>query len=139
CAPRVGQRRHHRWRGRHMSDLQAVITAAVDNAVSTLPPRALGVRSHALPTEDAVDACVGALAEVIGRRQLTGTRVVVGSSSQPTVTLPGIEVLPCDEAAARATWIRNSEHPHPGQPLLLYFNSDSTPGESGLDSLTELT
>ena len=95
-----------------MRELQAVITTAVDHAVATLPPRALGLRSHALPTEDAVDASVGALPEVVTRRQLMGTYVVVGSSSRPTVTLPGIEVLPCDEAAARATWIRNTANAH---------------------------
>ena len=122
-----------------MRELQAVIAAAIDRAILTLPARALGVRSHALPTEDNLDACVEALADVVERRRLTATRVVVGSSSQPTVQLRGIEVLRCDEAAARATWIRNNGHPTSGQPLLLYFNSDSTPGEAGLDSLTELT
>jgi hypothetical protein len=120
--------------------IEHVIVAAVTQALDTLPPQALGLRSHALPTESDLDGCISALAIVIEERRLSGVHVVMGSSARPaTPAQAPISVLPCDAAAAYATYIRNNVRPPSDGPLLLYFNSDSTPGEAGLDSLTEMT
>ncbi|HEY3353384.1 MAG TPA: hypothetical protein VGQ83_09060 [Polyangia bacterium] len=122
--------------------IRQVVAAAVSRAIGRLPPQAIGLRSHALPTEEQLDACVQALEDVVrGNARLATTHVVIGSSARPTHPPTGmITVLPCDEAAAEATRVRNL--PHPAQveaPRLLYFNSDSTPGEAGLAGLLELT
>lgn len=120
--------------------IEHVIVAAVTQALDTLPSQALGLRSHALPTESDLDRCISALATVIEERRLSGVHVVIGSSARPAIPAQGpITVLPCDAAAAYATYIRNNIRPPSDGPLLLYFNSDSTPGEAGLDSLTEMT
>ncbi len=118
--------------------IEGVIVAALNNALETLRPR-FGLRSHALPTEENIDGCVKAVEQVVAKRGLTSTHVVIGSSRTPKAVPTGFVVLPCDEAAAEATRIRSEVPAAAGQPHILYFNSDSTPGEAGLSELDELT
>jgi Holliday junction resolvasome RuvABC ATP-dependent DNA helicase subunit len=116
-----------------------VVYGAISDAIRSLPPRAMGLRSHALPTEDHLDDCIEGLERVLREERLEGCRVVIGSSATPEKSHGDrIKVLPCDEAAAEATRLRNEVHEGAG-PQLLYFNTDSTPGESGLDALSEVS
>ena len=119
-----------------MSDTEAVLLAGIRSALDDQAPRALGIRSHAVSTEEHVAALVAALTQiakdypiyaVIGR---PGGRADVPAN-------PGIEVLGTHAAAARATSLRNNDEL--GVRRLVYFNTESTPGEAGLDGLDELT
>ncbi len=122
--------------------IERVVHAAVVEAIRSLPPRAMGLRSHALPTEDHLNECIAGVERVLRDLELPACHVVIGSSAPPSRTPePRITVLPCDEAAAEATRLRSlrDDLPPEAGPRLLYFNTDSTPGESGLDVLSELS
>lgn len=120
--------------------IKNVIVAAIEAALDRMPPHAMGLRSCALPTETDPQACVAALQEVVQRRGLANTFVVIGTSNPQAVKVDGrFMVLPSDAAAAQATRVRSEEQCRANSPLLLYFNSNSTPGENGLDVLVELT
>ena len=113
-----------------------VIYRALKERLKGCSASSIGLRSHALPTEDALDELVEASARLLAEHP--GARVVIGSSKTPSTKPPaGVTILSPHAAAAEATRLRNLDA-SAGAPLL-YFNTDSTPGESGLTVLEEVT
>lgn len=122
--------------------IEQVVYTAVREALSTLPPGYLGLRSHVLPTESELDACIRGVLRAVAESSYAHSRIIIGSSQPPGLTAasPRLKVLQPDAAAAEATRLRNDDPDlGSGGVLLLYFNTDSTPGEAGLDALSELT
>lgn len=121
--------------------IENVISTALREALEQLPPRAFGLRSHAIPTDDHPQACLAAIETLLSDPAFSGIYVVIGSAA-PILHEPGnprIAVLPPDAAAAEATRMRND----PGlashsEFRLVYLNNESSAGEAGLDGLTEL-
>lgn len=120
--------------------IDKVIAAAVREALTNLPPQALGVRSHAIPTEEHLEACVRAALEVVNEPLFADVVFVIGSSRHGSVVGgPNVRILPPDAAAAEATRLRNDpKGPAGSGHPFVYMNSDSSPGEAGLDALSEL-
>lgn len=118
------------------SSTRAVLLAGLRAAIADLPPRAFGIRSHAISTEEHAQDLVGALREIAGTHSI---HAVIGRPSglSDIASEKHIEVLDTHAAAARATALRNNDEL--GDRQLLYFNTESSPGESGLDGLDELT
>ncbi len=117
----------------HVED---VLYFALERALGELPPRALGIRSYAISTEEHATQCVAALVRLREKGQF---RAVIGRPGGTLATeCEDIEVLPPHAAAARMTTIRNSPELQESR-WLIYLNSESTPGEAGLDGLDELT
>jgi hypothetical protein len=121
--------------------IEAVIFDALCEALTTLPPEALGIRSHAIPTEEHLPECVAAAELLLQSAAFSNSYVVIGSTRAAEVraTAPSLRVLPPHAAAAEATRLRNDRALMTSQgAYLVYLNSDSSPGEAGLDGLSEL-
>jgi hypothetical protein len=121
--------------------IDRVIATALREALQQLPPRAFGLRSHAIPTEDHLPECLAALMALLTEPLFAGLRVVVGSSRAGSVQSddPRITVLPPDAAAAEATRLRNDSAVGATVGFrLVYLNTESSAGEAGLDGLSEL-
>ena len=121
-----------------MSTTSDVIFFALVAAAERLPPRALGLSTHAIPTETHLAECVAALERFAQTRQILA---VVG---QAECTEEGsgsgdIRVLRPHAAAAQATRLRNTPELFSDGTLLIYINAESSPGEAGLDGLDEVT
>src|SRR5262245_37067255 len=84
-----------------------VIHLAIAQAIDALPPRALGIRSHAISTEDFARECASAIAQISEERRSINIHAVIGHSNPPKSTASNIEILPRDAAAARATQLRS--------------------------------
>ena len=122
-----------------MSQIEGIIFQAVRGAIRALPPRAFGLRTHALPSETHLDSCVRACIRLIESGELAGGEVFIGTSNLTHPSVPGVHVLPPDAASAAATAARNRPRPDGERGLLIYMNARWTPGESGLDVLVELS
>ncbi|MDB4928242.1 MAG: hypothetical protein JWM10_726 [Myxococcaceae bacterium] len=121
--------------------IEDVIFRALKVCVDELRATDFGLRSHAFPTEDHLDECVRAAVELAREPRCSGARFIIGSSKRPGVELPPqVIVLEPHAAAAEATRLRNARAEE-GETIgfLVYLNTDSTPGEAGLNVLTEVT
>jgi hypothetical protein len=121
--------------------IEEVIFRALKVCVEELLPSDFGLRSHALPTEDHLDECVRAVVDLAREPRCSGARFIIGSSKLPGIEPPPhVAVLEPHAAAAEATRLRNLRA-REGEAIsfLVYLNTDSTPGEAGLNVLTEVT
>jgi len=121
--------------------IEDVIFRALKVCVEELRPSDFGLRSHALPTEEHLDECVRAVIDLARESRCAGARFIIGSSKLPGTELPPhVTVLEPHAAAAEATRLRNLRA-REGEAIgfLVYLNTDSTPGEAGLNVLTEVT
>lgn len=122
-----------------------VLFQVLRKKVDSLPPQALGIRCHCIPTEgDFLTVVVGACERLVasGSAALARCEVVIGSPTVSPNPLPSrLTVLPPHAAAAEATRLRSAATMESGQGLaVIYLNVSSTPGEAGLhDTLVELT
>jgi hypothetical protein len=122
-----------------MSELEEIIYKALRGAARRLPAHSFGLRSHALPTDTQLAACVRACARLVESSDLRRGEVFIGSSQPGVSSVPGVKVLPPETAAEAATARRNERSPSGESPTLVYLNSRSTGGESGLEVLEDLS
>jgi hypothetical protein len=113
-----------------------VLKLALTRAAEALPFGAVGIRCHALPVDENLEACLAGVRALLAQPGFERARCVIGSTGGADAIPPRTVVLQSDLAAAEATRIRNdpAELSVPGFRLI-YLNSGSTPGEAGLNDV----